>query len=42
MSARYLTVVAAGVGVCVMLPYTEEMIRCLRARRNLDAQEDDR
>ncbi|WP_406840514.1 diguanylate cyclase [Streptomyces sp. AHU1] len=34
LSAGYLTAIAAGVGLCVALPYAEEMVRCLRARRD--------
>ncbi|WP_028805430.1 hypothetical protein [Streptomyces sp. 142MFCol3.1] len=34
LSAGYLTAIAAGVGLCVALPYAEEMIRCVRARRD--------
>ncbi|MFD5814079.1 diguanylate cyclase [Streptomyces sp. NPDC127038] len=36
LSAGYLTALAAGVGLCVALPYAEEMIRCLHARRQHD------
>ncbi|MGW2787475.1 hypothetical protein ACWC3X_40795 [Streptomyces populi] len=36
LSAGYLTAIAAGVGLCVALPYAEEMARCLRARRDGD------
>ncbi|MGW1171374.1 diguanylate cyclase [Streptomyces sp. NPDC002550] len=34
LSAGYLGAIAAGVGLCVVLPYAEEMIRCVRARRD--------
>ncbi|MEU8890434.1 diguanylate cyclase [Streptomyces sp. NPDC048442] len=37
LSAGYLGAIAAGVGLCVVLPYAEEMIRCVRARRDHDA-----
>ncbi|MET7986609.1 MULTISPECIES: diguanylate cyclase [unclassified Streptomyces] len=36
LPAGYLTALAAGVGLCVALPYAEEMVRCLRARRDRD------
>ncbi|MER5402482.1 diguanylate cyclase [Streptomyces sp. NPDC002599] len=36
LPARYLAGIAAGVGLCVVLPYAEEMIRCVRARRDRD------
>jgi hypothetical protein len=36
LPARYLAAIAAGVGLCVVLPYAEEMIRCVRARRDRD------
>jgi hypothetical protein len=36
LSARYLAAIGAGVGLCVVLPYAEEMIRCVRARRDRD------
>ncbi|MFJ5774614.1 diguanylate cyclase [Streptomyces sp. NPDC093094] len=34
LPAGYLTAIGAGVGLCVVLPYAEEMVRCLRARRH--------
>ncbi|MFJ9037015.1 diguanylate cyclase [Streptomyces sp. NPDC102406] len=39
LSAGYLAAITAGVGLCVALPYAEEMIRCLRARKDRDADE---
>jgi hypothetical protein len=39
LSAGYLGAIAGGVGLCVALPYAEEMIRCIRARRNRDADD---
>jgi hypothetical protein len=39
LSAGYLVAIGAGVGLCVALPYAEEMIRCLRARRDPDADD---
>ncbi|MEU2790919.1 diguanylate cyclase [Streptomyces sp. NPDC007100] len=33
LPAKYLAGIAAGVGACVALPYAEEFIRCLRARK---------
>ncbi|MFD7168277.1 diguanylate cyclase [Streptomyces violascens] len=34
LPARYLAALAATIGVGVVLPYAEEMTRCLRARRH--------
>ncbi|MFC9283048.1 diguanylate cyclase [Streptomyces collinus] len=34
LSAGYLGAIAAGVGLCIVLPYAEEMTRCVRARRD--------
>ncbi|GAB7029627.1 diguanylate cyclase [Streptomyces sp. NPDC021749] len=33
LSARYLAGLGLGVGACVVLPYAEEMTRCVRAAR---------
>lgn len=33
LPARYLAAIGLGVGVCVALPYAEEMRRCVRAAR---------
>ncbi|MGW1068287.1 diguanylate cyclase [Streptomyces aureus] len=38
LPAGYLAALAAGVGLCVALPYAEEMVRCLRARRDGTAE----
>jgi hypothetical protein len=34
LPAGYLSGIAAAIGAFVVLPYTEEMIRCVRARRD--------
>ncbi|MGQ4381058.1 diguanylate cyclase [Streptomyces sp. SAS_267] len=39
LPARYLAGIAAGVGLCVALPYAEEMIRCVRARRDAEDEQ---
>ncbi|MEU0437872.1 hypothetical protein ABZ153_41090 [Streptomyces sp. NPDC006290] len=36
LRARYLAAIAGGVGLCVVLPYAEEMIRCVRTCRDRD------
>jgi hypothetical protein len=41
LSTGYLTAIAAGVGLCVALPYAEEMIRCIRSRQDRDDQDPD-
>ncbi|KOG49177.1 diguanylate cyclase [Streptomyces decoyicus] len=33
LPARYLAVIGLGIGVCVALPYAEEMTRCVKAAR---------
>ncbi|MET8413083.1 diguanylate cyclase [Streptomyces sp. NPDC005195] len=39
LSAGYLSAIAAGVGLFIVLPYAEEMIRCVRAGREHDADD---
>ncbi|MFH8344158.1 diguanylate cyclase [Streptomyces sp. NPDC018045] len=34
LPGKYLAGIAAGVGACVALPYAEEFIRCVRARKS--------